>query len=452
VDYTLIFGLANLSVLPLWFLIILLPHWSITRRIIGSPLVALVPATIYLVLVGPQIATLLSAVSNPSLSGITTLLATPAGATIAWAHFLAFDLLVGRWVYLDARERGISALLIAPVLFLTFMLGPIGQFGLLSRAWRINSTLTIFTFLALLLTIIGVIGLIFDPRIVLGMPNWAKSTKFGLSLGLYGATLLWLLPLLQSRPRLAGFVGHASGGILSLEIVLLAVQAIRGVPMHFNVSTPFDSTLWGFMSVTIMAFWVVTLIAVILAMLQPVSNRILAWGVRLGLLIVLIGFAEGFLMPPPTPTQMAALQAGQQVHLIGAHTVGAADGGPGIPFLGWSTQHGDLRVGHFIGIHGIQAIALLALLLMRRPEQWLTIRHRVTLVWIGAISYLGLVVLVTWQALRGQPLLSPDTLTLTSLGGLIATGLIATAIVFVHARRAPAALSPDPSPMPGRGV
>jgi len=303
-----------------------------------------------------------------------------------------------------------------------------GQFGLLSRAWRINSTLTIFTFLALLLTIIGVIGLIFDPRIVLGMPNWAKSTKFGLSLGLYGATLLWLLPLLQSRPRLAGFVGHASGGILSLEIVLLAVQAIRGVPMHFNVSTPFDSTLWGFMSVTIMAFWVVTLIAVILAMLQPVSNRILAWGVRLGLLIVLIGFAEGFLMPPPT------------------------DGGPGIPFLGWSTQHGDLRVGHFIGIHGIQAIALLALLLMRRPEQWLTIRHRVTLVWIGAISYLGLVVLVTWQALRGQPLLSPDTLTLTSLGGLIATGLIATAIVFVHARRAPAALSPDPSPMPGRGV
>jgi len=131
VDYTLIFGLANLSVLPLWFLIILLPHWSITRRIIGSPLVALVPATIYLVLVGPQIATLLSAVSNPSLSGITTLLATPAGATIAWAHFLAFDLLVGRWVYLDVRERGISALLMAPVLFLTFMLGPIGYLSYL---------------------------------------------------------------------------------------------------------------------------------------------------------------------------------------------------------------------------------------------------------------------------------------------------------------------------------
>jgi hypothetical protein len=131
VDYQQIFGLANLSVLPFWLLMILVPHWSITRRIIGSPLVAIIPAMIYLVLVGPQIATLLPAVSNPSLIGIATLLSTPAGATIAWVHFLAFDLLVGRWIYLDARERGISALLMAPVLFLTFMLGPIGYLSYL---------------------------------------------------------------------------------------------------------------------------------------------------------------------------------------------------------------------------------------------------------------------------------------------------------------------------------
>lgn len=310
------------------------------------------------------------------------------------------------------------------------------QFALVRRAWQINPTLTIFMVVAVFLTIAGIVGMIIDPRMVLGMPNWAKSTKFGISFILYGATMLWILPLLQNRPRLVRFVGHASGAILILEAVLLAFQATRGVPMHFNVSTPLDTTLWNVMSGTIMLFWLITLMTVILAMFQPMSNPVLTWGVRLGLLIVLIGFAQGFLMPPPTAAQLAALQAGQQINLIGAHTVGAADGGPGIPFLGWSTRHGDLRIGHFIGIHGIQAIALLAILLMRRPEQWLTMRHRVALVVIGAASYLGMIVLVTWQALRGQPLLAPDTLTLTALVSLVGAALIATAGVFLQARRA----------------
>jgi hypothetical protein len=50
----------------------------------------------------------------------------PYFATLAWAHFLAFDLFVGRWIYLDSRERGSSAGLVAPALLLTLMLGPIG--------------------------------------------------------------------------------------------------------------------------------------------------------------------------------------------------------------------------------------------------------------------------------------------------------------------------------------
>ena len=64
--------------------------------------------------------------SGGSLAPIARLLGTPAGATIAWAHFLAFDLLVGRWAYLDSREQGLSAWAMAPVLLLTFMLGPLG--------------------------------------------------------------------------------------------------------------------------------------------------------------------------------------------------------------------------------------------------------------------------------------------------------------------------------------
>ena len=121
-----IFSFSGLLVLPFWLLMIVLPHWRWTRRLLGSPLVIAAPAVLYVLLVLPQIGTIFPAVANPALPGIAALLGTPTGATIAWAHFLAFDLFVGRWAYLDSRERGISAWIMAPVLFLILMLGPAG--------------------------------------------------------------------------------------------------------------------------------------------------------------------------------------------------------------------------------------------------------------------------------------------------------------------------------------
>jgi hypothetical protein len=128
------FNLTNI-VMPFWLLMIFVPFWGWTARIMRSPWVAVVPTVIYAVLVLPNMGGVFAAVSNPSLEGITALLGTPEGATIAWAHFLAFDLLVGRWIYLDSRERGIAWWWVSPLLFLTLMLGPVGFGGyLLLRA------------------------------------------------------------------------------------------------------------------------------------------------------------------------------------------------------------------------------------------------------------------------------------------------------------------------------
>jgi hypothetical protein len=121
-----IFRLSNLLVLPFWALMILLPRWRWTTRILQSPLVSAAPAFLYAALVLPRLVEIWPAVTRPALSGIAVLLGSPAGATIAWVHFLAFDLLVGRWIYLDSRERRVSAWIMAPVLFLTLMLGPAG--------------------------------------------------------------------------------------------------------------------------------------------------------------------------------------------------------------------------------------------------------------------------------------------------------------------------------------
>lgn len=120
------FAISNLLVMPFWLLMIALPHWRWTRRLLASPLVALPPVIVYAAVVLPRAGEILAAVANPTLSDVSRLLGTPAGATAAWAHFLVFDLFVGRWAYLDSRERNISAWLMAPVLLLILMLGPLG--------------------------------------------------------------------------------------------------------------------------------------------------------------------------------------------------------------------------------------------------------------------------------------------------------------------------------------
>jgi hypothetical protein len=125
-DYATIFDLSSLLVMPFWALMILLPGWSWTRRIIGSPWIAVPAALLYAVLVLPDATSIFTDVSNPSLEAIAPLLGSEAGATVGWVHFLAFDLLVGRWAYLDARERGIPWWLSSPILFFVLMLGPVG--------------------------------------------------------------------------------------------------------------------------------------------------------------------------------------------------------------------------------------------------------------------------------------------------------------------------------------
>ena len=121
-----LFKLSSLIVLPFWALMIFLPRWRVTIRLMSSPLVCAVPAAIYAALVIPRFAEVWQAVSSPELSGIAALLGSPVGAMIGWLHFLAFDLFVGRWIYLDGRERGVAAWVMGPVLFLTLMVGPCG--------------------------------------------------------------------------------------------------------------------------------------------------------------------------------------------------------------------------------------------------------------------------------------------------------------------------------------
>ena len=118
-------------------------------------------------------------------------------------------------------------------------------------------------------------------------------------------------------------------------------------------------------------------------------------------------------MTRPTADQLAAAHAGQAMPVIGAHTVGAPDGGPGIRGTGWSTEHGDLRVPHFVGLHALQVLPLLAFLLRRRR---LSSDAKVRLTFTAAGSYFALFAILLAQTLRGEPVLHPDALTMETLG------------------------------------
>ena len=121
-----LFQISNFLTLPFWLLMIALPTWRWTRRIIGSPWIAAPAAMLYAALVAPRLGELLPLLANPSLSSIAALLGTPAGATLAWVHMLAFDVFAGRWSYLDSQARGISPWLMAPVLLCILLVGPLG--------------------------------------------------------------------------------------------------------------------------------------------------------------------------------------------------------------------------------------------------------------------------------------------------------------------------------------
>jgi hypothetical protein len=306
--------------------------------------------------------------------------------------------------------------------------------SLLRRSWAISPALTLFGLSMVVTLILTAIGIFVDHRIVTGSPVWVKPAKFAISTIIYSFTLVWLMRFVQGRPRLVRIVTSVTTLTFVVEMAIIVLQAARGTTSHFNISTPLNTTLYAIMAVSIVILWFVTLLASILLLRQRFNSPVLAWTLRLGILIALLGMAVGFLMTvSPTPAQQAMIAAGHKLTSIGAHSVGVADGGPGLPFLGWSTVGGDLRIPHFFGLHGLQVLIVVGLLLLQFGKRWgLDQRRQLALVWTAAAGYLGLIALLTWQALRGQSIIAPDALTLQAFAILI--GGVAVACIIILSR------------------
>jgi len=302
--------------------------------------------------------------------------------------------------------------------------------AVIDRLWRTSPPLTAVGALMLVAAGASLAGLLVDPRIITGAPAWLKPFKFAVSTAVYSLTLAWIFGWLSEWPRVRRVVGWTTAIVFVLEVAVIDAQAWRGTTSHFNVSTPLNATLFFVMGGAILLQTLVSVAVAVVLWRQRFADRVLGWALRLGMTLTIVGALSGPLMTRPTAAQLADARAGARMTISGAHTVGGPDGGPGVPVTGWSREHGDVRVPHFIGLHALQALALIAVGLRRwrAPE---AVRVRALLA--AAASYASLFLLLLWEALRGQSVV--DAAALASLAIWVAVTVLVLGWIAMSWRR-----------------
>lgn len=226
-------------------------------------------------------------------------------------------------------------------------------------------------------------GLALIPQIFLrpvqfaGVNAWYKPLKFALSIAILSWTVAWYIGYLPGETSITS-AAWTIVVTLGFEIVYIGYQASLGKSSHFNVSTPVHRFFFGLMA---LAAAVASLSVGVVGLRFFASDfpqlpDYYVWAIRFGFILFVVFSFQGFAM-------------GSRM----AHTVGAADGTKGLPFLNWSLSHGDLRVAHFVGMHALQVLPLLSYYVLKS----------VLLTFVAALAYGLLAVVVYRQALRGKP-------------------------------------------------
>jgi hypothetical protein len=218
-----------------------------------------------------------------------------------------------------------------------------------------------------------------DSREWLGVNVWIKPAKFFLSIAVYLSTLYFYIGWIEGMPQLKARLAQFSIISMSIELACIVLQSIRGVGSHFNTALPLDGMIYGIMGV--FAFAQIPFAAILLFYLWKYSvplPRTLKVGIYWGLAVFLLGCIE------------AGFMASGTGHFVGGN------GGATIPFLGWSLDHGDLRVAHFVGLHGLQLFALMGFALQRFRNGSIFLQGM-------GLTYFLWVMILWWMALAGKP-------------------------------------------------
>lgn len=121
-----LFAVTNLAAVIGWAVLVVGPvQW---RPVVRYAVVGFL-AAVYLLIFGLLFAghgDAAGGLPEYSVAGLRKAFASDAVMVLGWTHYLAFDLFVGCWIAEDADKRGVGRIARVPVLFATFMAGPIG--------------------------------------------------------------------------------------------------------------------------------------------------------------------------------------------------------------------------------------------------------------------------------------------------------------------------------------
>lgn len=238
-----------------------------------------------------------------------------------------------------------------------------------------------------LLLLICCVGMMIDDRQLMGLNVWVKPTKFIISGIIVIWTMAWYLLVYPFREKTKNFIAAFISILMILENLIVTVQAGRGVSSHYNQSNPVDGIAFALMGIMIGLFTLIVFWFFVKSFSPQLKfSNSMKWSFRIAWFTFLF----------------ASMIGGQMIGQMG-HNVGVADGGAGLPFLNWSTIGGDLRIGHFFGIHGIQIIPLVAYYFSKKiKNNTLTFLSSI----VFALLYLGWIAFTFYQAKQGIPLLS----------------------------------------------
>lgn len=239
-----------------------------------------------------------------------------------------------------------------------------------------NEVLFYFGMLCLLSAVLLFIISRFSDLQVNAVNAWYKPVKFSLSMGLFSLTMGW-------------YTGYLTGynltvynwtvvACLGFEVFYVAFQAARGQLSHYNTTSALYTSLTVMMALAAIAATLFTgYIGVLFCTGKfPGLPDYYVWSIRLGIFIFVVFALEG-----------AAIGANGSPH------VGSTEGKV-IPFLHWSLTHGDLRTAHFVGMHALQILPLLAYFVFKDIK---------TVLFLGLI-YTLLAVFCLVYALNGKSL------------------------------------------------
>jgi hypothetical protein len=451
-----------------WLLLIVLPAWRVTRRVARSAAFPVYLCVLYAIGVGAVIASTGAGFIRDfgSAEGVVRILARPDVALIAWIHILAFDQLVGLFIYRDnMRHRYVPLPVQSVILALTFMFGPVGfltywairsvrrarrpdspvPLGLLDAsdpfpdrqpavapgrpegplddridampspvrepvayilaALRAERAVALTGALGLALAgAIGVLALVHGP-VIEPEGVLSKPMSFDGALGFFVLTLAVLIPLARLPLRRLDRLRPALIAFTIISLSIETVQSLRGLDPRFSqVAGAIDQRLGLFF-----------------------------FFAALGVLVCFYLLAVRFFEPAARPADEDVLALSIRYGSVAAFLAFGA----GIAMSAIGGRHvgasGNLIPLHALGFHGLQALPVVAILGLRaglgsaRVRSWV---HRAGLAWTGAC------IAVAIQTMRGLSIAVPAPASIAA-GLLVATW--ALIVGYIAANRRPSA-------------